>query len=60
MILIKTMGDIISKEFHFQCKHCHAEWYADRTDVKITPPFVEYAVYMKCPCCGENPVYAIK
>lgn len=53
MIIVK-MGEYINKEFHFICNNCKAEWYAERSEVKFSPPFMEYYVYMKCPCCGDE------
>ena len=53
-MLIVKMGEKINKEFHFICKNCKVEWYADRQDVNFTPPFMEYDVYMDCTCCGET------
>jgi RNase P subunit RPR2 len=52
-MIVTRYGDII-KGFKFVCKHCNAEWYANKQEVKITPPFMEYAVYMNCPCCGQT------
>jgi len=52
-VVITRYGDII-KGFKFTCKYCNAEWYANREEVKFTPPFMKYAVYMNCPCCGET------
>lgn len=38
-------------EFYFKCRNCGCEWYADRGEVKISPPCVEFYTYMKCPNC---------
>lgn len=53
-ITIIKVGDVDkrrSNEFHFKCKHCSCEWEADRKDVKITPPCIDFDVYMNCPNC---------
>ena len=41
-------------EFKFTCKSCGCEWEADRTDdeLHISPPFLPFYTYMKCPNCG--------
>ena len=40
-------------EFHFNCKECGCEWFADRGDngLKISPPCCEFFAYMDCPNC---------
>ena len=50
-MIITKIGEI-TKEFKFICGNCNSEWYADRKEVKFTPPFMEFEAYMKCPCCG--------
>lgn len=42
-------------EFHFKCKKCDCEWYADRTDkeLHISPPMLSFYTYMNCPNCGR-------
>lgn len=42
-------------EFHFLCKKCGCEWYADRGDkgLKISPPCCEFYAYMDCPNCNS-------
>lgn len=56
MQIIKV-GDISKAkkgEFHFICKKCGCEWYADRGDkgLIIAPPCCEFSVDMKCPTCN--------
>lgn len=58
MNIIKS-GDVTKSkngEFHFTCKHCGCEWYADREDseLHISPPCVEFFTYMKCPNCNRT------
>ena len=58
MIVTKT-GTRPVGEFFFKCG-CGTEWYAERSEVNFTPPCMEYAVYMKCPCCGNRYVTSTK
>ena len=53
-MLITRIGEYISKEFHFVCRNCNCEWYADRKEVNFTPPCFDYGVYMDCPCCNDT------
>lgn len=43
-------------EFYFRCNYCKCEWAASRGDkgLGISPPFVEFFVYMKCPNCKKE------
>lgn len=58
MNIIKSGDSTKSKtgEFHFTCKHCGCEWYANRSDaeLKISPLYskISYA-YMNCPNCDR-------
>ena len=51
-MIIKNSGKSQKGEFYFKCRNCGCEWYADRGEVKISPPCVEFYTYMKCPTCG--------
>ena len=43
-------------EFRFYCLSCECEWWANRDEkeVIITPPFMPFDVYCKCPSCGHS------
>jgi hypothetical protein len=43
-------------EFHFFCKNCGCEWYADRKDdgLRISPPGFAFLVCMECPNCKKE------
>ena len=57
-MVITKLGDVNKAhgEFHFRCHHCRCEWLANRGDkgLGISPPFMEFFVYMKCPNCKEE------
>jgi len=55
IIKLGTPQDNKIGEFHFICKKCGTEWYADRGDkeLKISPPCCEFYTYMNCPNCGS-------
>lgn len=60
MHIIK-LGDLTKSkkgEFHFTCKNCGCEWYADRGDngLKISAPCFEFFVYMRCPNCNTETI----
>lgn len=44
----------ISGGYNFVCKKCGCEWNARRGDkgFYISPPCMEFFVYMNCPECG--------
>lgn len=57
-MVITKLGDVSKAhgEFHFRCHRCGCEWWASRGDkgLGISPPFMEFFVYMKCPNCKEE------
>lgn len=44
--------------FHFCCKKCGCEWYADRGDkgLNFSPPCMEFFAIMSCPNCRRETV----